>query len=153
MGMIKGNSMVKGLFLGLLVAMQVIFIHAADPGAAEKQRVALTEMLFAAVEDQGADMVGGSGGALSDLIAAGADTMAQNDTGMSPLMMLASLQDFEGAQEVLDAVDNPKELAAQTNDAGQTALDIARQKKDAQLVGLLEPYAALLAPKAARKVG
>lgn len=73
-------------------------------------------------------------GAVHDLLAFGKWPDKADSTGMTPLMIAASLGDAEIAEALLKAGADPR----RSGPAGATAISIARERKDAALLGLLQ---------------
>lgn len=73
-------------------------------------------------------------GAVNDLLAFGKWPDKADSTGMTPLMIAASLGDTGIAEALLKAGADPRRAGP----AGATAISIARQRKDAALLGLLQ---------------
>ncbi|HJT61382.1 MAG TPA: RDD family protein [Burkholderiales bacterium] len=73
-------------------------------------------------------------GAVNDLLAFGKWPDKADSTGMTPLMIAASLGQTEIAAALLKAGADPQ----RTGPAGVTAISIARERKDAALLGLLQ---------------
>jgi len=73
-------------------------------------------------------------GAVNDLLAFGKWADKADSTGMTPLMIAASLGDVEIAQALLKAGADPQRAGP----GGATAISIARERKDAALLGLLQ---------------
>jgi len=73
-------------------------------------------------------------GAVNDLLAFGKWPDKADSTGMTPLMIAASLGQAEIAEALLKAGADPQRAGP----AGVTAISIARERKDAALLGLLQ---------------
>jgi uncharacterized RDD family membrane protein YckC len=73
-------------------------------------------------------------GAVNDLLAFGKWPDKADSTGMTPLMIAASLGQTEIAEALLKAGADPQ----RPGPAGVTAISIARERKDAALLGLLQ---------------
>lgn len=73
-------------------------------------------------------------GAVHDLLAFGKWPDKADSTGMTPLMIAASLGDVEIAAALLKAGADPQRAGP----GGATAISIARERKDAALLGLLQ---------------
>jgi uncharacterized RDD family membrane protein YckC len=73
-------------------------------------------------------------GAVNDLLAFGKWADKADSTGMTPLMIAASLGQTEIAEALLKAGADPQ----RPGPAGVTAISIARERKDAALLGLLQ---------------
>jgi uncharacterized RDD family membrane protein YckC len=73
-------------------------------------------------------------GAVNDLIAFGKWPDKADSTGMTPLMIAVSLGQAEIAQALLKAGADPQRVGP----GGVTAISIARERKDAALLGLLQ---------------
>jgi len=73
-------------------------------------------------------------GAVNDLLAFGKWPDKADSTGMTPLMIAASMGETQIAEALLKAGANPRRAGP----GGQTALSIARERKDAAMLGLLQ---------------
>jgi ankyrin repeat protein len=73
-------------------------------------------------------------GAVNDLLAFGKWPDKADSTGMTPLMIAASLGQTEIAEALLKAGADPQRAGP----GGATAISIARERKDAALLGLLQ---------------
>jgi uncharacterized RDD family membrane protein YckC len=73
-------------------------------------------------------------GAVNDLLAFGKWPDKADSTGMTPLMIAVSLGQAEIAEALLKAGADPQ----RTGPGGATAISIARERKDAALLGLLQ---------------
>jgi len=73
-------------------------------------------------------------GAVNDLLAFGKWPDKADSTGMTPLMIAVSLGQAEIAQALLKAGADPQRVGP----GGVTAISIARERKDAALLGLLQ---------------
>ena len=73
-------------------------------------------------------------GAVNDLLAFGKWPDKPDSTGMTPLMVAASIGEAAIAEALLKAGADPR----RTGPGGQTAISIARERKDAAMLGLLQ---------------
>jgi len=73
-------------------------------------------------------------GAVNDLLAFGKWPDKADSTGMTPLMVAASIGEAAIAEALLKAGADPR----RTGPGGQTAISIARERKDAAMLGLLQ---------------
>jgi len=73
-------------------------------------------------------------GAVNDLLAFGKWPDKADSTGMTPLMIAASIGETAIAEALLKAGADPR----RTGPGGQTAISIARERKDAAMLGLLQ---------------
>jgi hypothetical protein len=73
-------------------------------------------------------------GAVNDLLAFGKWPDKADSTGMTPLMVAASIGEAQIAEALLKAGADPR----RTGPGGQTAISIARERKDAAMLGLLQ---------------
>ena len=73
-------------------------------------------------------------GAVNDLLAFGKWPDKADSTGMTPLMIAASMGETQIAEALLKAGANPRRAGP----GGQTAISIARERKDAAMLGLLQ---------------
>ena len=73
-------------------------------------------------------------GAVNDLLAFGKWPDKADSSGMTPLMLAASIGDAGIAQALLKAGANPRRAGP----GGQTAISIARERKDAAMLGVLQ---------------
>ncbi len=73
-------------------------------------------------------------GTVNDLLAFGKWPDKADSTGMTPLMIAVSLGQAEIAQALLKAGADPQRVGP----GGVTAISIARERKDAALLGLLQ---------------
>jgi uncharacterized RDD family membrane protein YckC len=73
-------------------------------------------------------------GAVNDLLAFGKWPDKPDSTGMTPLMVAASIGEAQIAEALLKAGADPR----RTGPGGQTAISIARERKDAAMLGLLQ---------------
>ena len=79
-------------------------------------------------------------GAVNDLLAFGKWPDKADSTGMTPLMIAVSLGQTEIAGALLKAGADPQRVGP----GGVTAISIARERKDAALLGLLQAEALAL---------
>jgi uncharacterized RDD family membrane protein YckC len=73
-------------------------------------------------------------GAVNDLLAFGKWPDKADSTGMTPLMVAAAIGEAAIAEALLKAGADPR----RTGPGGQTAISIARERKDAAMLGLLQ---------------
>ena len=73
-------------------------------------------------------------GAVNDLLAFGKWPDKADSSGMTPLMIAASLGETAIAEALLKAGADPR----RTGPGGATAISIARERKDATMLGLLQ---------------
>jgi ankyrin repeat protein len=72
--------------------------------------------------------------AVNDLLAFGKWPDKADSTGMTPLMIAASMGEAQIAEALLKAGADPRRAGP----GGQTALSIARERKDAAMLGLFQ---------------
>jgi uncharacterized RDD family membrane protein YckC len=104
--------------------MQVAAAPAAAPGAGPRFNDLATAVLYRDAK------------AVQDLLAFGKWPEKADSRGMTPLMLAATLGDVPIAEALLKAGANPN----RPGPGGDTATSIARERKDAAMLGLLERH-------------